>query len=150
MNNYSLVPEFTIKLNSKIKASQRVQVQSSKDSYLIFKEIFDADTIDWYESMIIIALNNRNKVLGSYKISSGSVTGTICDPRVVFQFALLSNASNIILAHNHPSGGLQPSKADIAITDKIKKAGEIMDIRLLDHIIITSEGYYSFADEGML
>jgi DNA repair protein RadC len=150
MNNTFKVPEFTIKLDSKVKASERITIASSKDSYKVFKEVFDADSIDWTETMIILALSNSNKVLGFYKLSSGGQTGVICDPKIVFQFALLSNASNIILSHNHPSGSLQPSKADKAITDKIKEAGKLLDIRLLDHLIITSEGYYSFADNCLI
>jgi len=150
MNNTFKVPEFIIKLDSKVKASERIKIESSKDTYKVFKEVFDADTIDWTETMIILALSNSNKVLGFYKLSSGGQTGVICDPKIVFQFALLSNASNIILAHNHPSGTLQPSKADKVITEKIKEAGKLLDIKLLDHLIITSEGYYSFADNCLL
>jgi len=145
-----IAPEFTISLKSKVKASERFQIRGSADCYEVFKEIFDADSIEWTETMIVVALSNANKVLGFYKISSGGLAGTICDPRIVYQFALLSNASSLILAHNHPSGSLKPSSADIAITKKIKAAGELMDIRLLDHLIITTEGYASLADEGLL
>lgn len=150
MNQTFKVPEFTIKLDSKVKASERKQIKSSKDTYEVFKEVFDADTIDWTETMIILALSTANKVLGFYKISSGGTTGTICDPKIIFQFALLSNANNIIIAHNHPSGNLNPSNADKLLTEKIKDAGRLLDIKLLDHLIVTSEGYYSFSDEGLI
>jgi len=145
-----IAPEFTISLKSKVKASERYTIRGAEDCYTVFKEVFDADTIEWSESMIVLALSNANKVLGFYKISGGGLAGTICDPRIVYQFALLSNASALILAHNHPSGSLKPSAADIAVTKKIKAAGELMDIRLLDHLIITTEGYTSLADEGLM
>ena len=151
MNNKTFkVPEFTIKLDSKIKASERKQIKCSQDAYEVFKEVFDADTIDWTEAMIVLALSRANKVLGFYKISSGGTSGTVCDPKIIFQFALLSNANNIIIAHNHPSGSLNPSNADKAITKKISDSGNMLDIKLFDHLIVTSEGFYSFADEGLL
>jgi DNA repair protein RadC len=83
-------------------------------------------------------------------ISSGGISGTVLDTRVIFQGALLANASSLIIFHNHPSSNLKPSKADKDITNKIKKAGELLDIILLDHLIITEHSYYSFADEGIL
>ena len=84
------------------------------------------------------------------QISKGGISGTVVDNRLIFRQALQHYASSIILAHNHPSGNLKPSQADIRITKKIKQAGEFMDIKLLDHLIITSSSYYSFGDEGMI
>lgn len=95
-------------------------------------------------------LNRANKVLGILEASSGGISGTVADPRLVFVAALKANASNIIISHNHPSGNLNPSKADEELTQKIKQAGQLLDIKLFDHIIVTSEGYYSFADEGLM
>jgi len=83
-------------------------------------------------------------------ISSGGVEGTVADPKVIFQVALKANASSIILAHNHPSGNIEPSEADIRLTRNLKQAGELLKISVLDHLILTSESYYSFADENMI
>lgn len=95
-------------------------------------------------------LNKANKVLGIFEVSSGGISGTVADPRLIFVAALKTNCSGIIISHNHPSGNLKPSRQDEELTQKIKHAGEFLEIKLLDHIIITSEGYYSFADEGLL
>jgi len=94
--------------------------------------------------------NRANKVLGSFLLSEGGVTGTVLDARIIFQGAILCNATGIILAHNHPSGNLRPSQSDLDMTKKIKEAGKLFDISLLDHIILTDEKYYSMADEGNL
>jgi DNA repair protein RadC len=91
-----------------------------------------------------------NAILGLIPISRSGVSGTVTDVRIVLQSAILSNASGIIVAHNHPLANLQPSESDSRITQKIKQAGEIMDKQLLDHLIITVEDYYSFADNGLL
>lgn len=98
----------------------------------------------------MLFLNRANKVLGYYLISVGGITGTVVDTRSIFQTALKANACSIILAHNHPSGNPLPSDADKLITRKLKEAGEVLDINLLDHLILLPEGYTSMADEGML
>lgn len=144
------LPEFNISLKYKGKKSELKTISSSNDAADVARMCFDADTMDWTESFIVIALNNANKVLGFYKVSSGGVTATIADPKVIFQFALLSNASYILVAHNHPSGNLQPSNADKAITEKIANAAKLLDMRLLDHIIVTDEGHFSFQESGLL
>ena len=95
-------------------------------------------------------LNRANKVLGIYPVSKGGVSGTLVDPKLIFSVALKCNASSIILAHNHPSGNLFPSENDKELTQKLKSAGNFLDIKVLDHLIITPEGYFSFADEGLL
>ena len=102
-----------------------------------------------HEEFWVLYLNNSNKVLFKSQLSKGGMTGTIVDTRIVFKIALEQNATSIILSHNHPSGKLQPSDADIQITKKIKAAGKELDIPVLDHIIITERDYYSFADEGI-
>ena len=90
------------------------------------------------------------KALGIFEVSTGGVTGTVADPKIIFVAALKANACNIIISHNRPSGNVQPNKADIEITEKIKMAGQLLEIKLFDHIIVSSEGYYSFADEGLI
>jgi DNA repair protein RadC len=100
--------------------------------------------------MILLCLNRANKVIGFYKVSSGGFAGTVADPKVIFTIALNCAASAIIIAHNHPSGNLKASKADIDLTNKIKLAGDTLEINLLDHIIMTEDSYYSFADDALI
>ena len=102
------------------------------------------------EEFSVLVLNRANRVLGYARISQGGLSGTVADPKVIFQIALKSNSCSIIIAHNHPSGNTQPSEADIQLTRKLKDAGAVLDLPVLDHLILTSEGYYSFADEGLL
>ena len=120
------------------------------DSYEILKTIYPEDKLEHVEEFVILLLNRANKVLGWAMISIGGVSGCVVDAKVVYQLALNCNASSLILSHNHPSGNLQPSDADVKITKKLKEAGQLLDINVLDHIVITSEGFYSFADEGMI
>lgn len=122
---------------------------NSKDVEAHFRGVW-SDKMQYIEETYVLLLNRANKPLGFSKISIGGTTGTVVDVKVVFQTALKANANSIILCHNHPSGSLKPSEADIKITKAIKEAGKLMDIHLADHLIITHEGYYSFADEGML
>jgi len=103
-----------------------------------------------HEEFWVLYLNNSNKVLQKKQISIGGKTGTLVDPRIVYKFALEYNATSIVLAHNHPSGLLKPSQSDKVLTNKLKKAGEILDIKLLDHLIIAEKKYFSFADEIIL
>lgn len=108
-------------------------------------------TIDMFESFHILILNRANIVIGCATISQGGVAGTVVDPKIVFSVALgIPGACSIILAHNHPSGNTRPSQADIDITRKLKSAGDMLDIMVLDHIIVTSDDHYSFADNGLI
>lgn len=102
-----------------------------------------------HEEFWVLFLNNSNKVIYKTQISKGGITGTVVDVRIVFKIALEHNATSIILSHNHPSGKLQASEADIQITKKIKEAGKNLDIQVLDHVIITEKSYFSFVDEGI-
>ncbi|MDN3724324.1 DNA repair protein RadC [Aequorivita sp. SDUM287046] len=103
-----------------------------------------------HEEFWILYLNNSNKIIKSAQLSKGGITGTVVDVRLAFKDALQLGAVGIILAHNHPSGTLKPSQADIQLTKKLKIAGESLDIKVLDHLIITEKAYFSFADENML
>lgn len=150
MKRKNAIPEFKISLKKKGSVEEMFTVDSSEDAAKVCKQCFDSDVMDWKEEFIVIALNRAHKVLGFYKVSSGGVAGTVVDPKVVFQFALMSNASSIILCHNHPSGSLKHSSQDVDITSKLTNAGKLLDIQVLDHIIITSEGYYSFSDSGLI
>jgi len=103
-----------------------------------------------HEEFWIVYLNNSNKVLQKSQLSKGGITGTLVDVRLVLKTALQLGAVGLILTHNHPSGTLKPSQADKQITQKLKKAGESLDIKVLDHVIITEKAYFSFADESLL
>ncbi len=152
MNLQSLnqIAEVELIYKTKIKASERVKVNTSKDAADLLRKTWDENKIDFVEQCKVLLLTRANKVLGMLEASSGGVTGTVVDPKIIFVAALKANACNIIISHNHPSGNLQPSGADKEITHKIKLAGQYLDIKLFDHIIISSEGYYSFADEGLI
>jgi DNA repair protein RadC len=145
------IPEIKISVSfdKNLKKSELMKISSSRDAYEIFKRVFNADTFDWCEEVIMLCVNNSNKVVGFHKVSSGGMTGTVIDVRMIFTTALKSLATGIIIAHNHPSGTLIPSDADKAITKKIKEAGKFLDINILDHLIITDENYFSFVDEGI-
>ena len=146
------IPEIKISVSFDkiLKKSELHRITSSNDAYQIFKRVFNADTFDWCEEVVMLCLNNSNKVVGFYKVSSGGMTGTVIDVRMIFTTALQCLATAVIIAHNHPSGTLQPSEADKAITKKIKEAGQFLDIKILDHLIITDESYFSFLDDGIL
>lgn len=102
------------------------------------------------EQFKIMLLNRANKILGIFTVSTRRVAGTVADSKVIFVTALKGNASSIILAHNHPSGNLKPSAADRQLTNKLTQAGKLLDISLLDNLIITADGYFSFADKGLI
>lgn len=123
------------------------QIASSDDAYKLLAPILQEKSI---EEFWILLLNRNNRVTDQYMISSGGVSGTIVDAKVVFKHALDSLSSGIILAHNHPSGNLQPSNADIKLTEKLVLAGKSLDISVLDHLIVSSKGYFSFRDEGLI
>jgi DNA repair protein RadC len=146
----SIVSEVQLSYKSKIKASDRPVVTNSRSVFELLKEIWDEDSIELYESFKVLFLNKSHRVIGMYPLSTGGISGTVADPRLIYIAALKIAACGIILAHNHPSGGLNPSRADIDLTEKIKMAGKLLDIIVLDHLIITPEAYYSFADQGLL
>lgn len=139
-----------IKLSYSRKGNCEKLITTSRDAVKIFKEHFDSDEMDYRESFFALYLNQSNRVLGIKKISESGISATIVDVRIIMQAALLCNASGIILAHNHPSGNLKPSQEDLNITQKIKEASQFMNIQLLDHCILTSSAYISFADDGNL
>ena len=135
---------------SKVKASLRPLIKSSVDINKILLQLWDDGKIELVEQFKVLFLNRSNRIIGVLDASSGGITGTVADPRIILAAAVKCCAVNIILAHNHPSGSIKPSRADEELTIKIKEAARYLDIQVLDHIIITTEGYYSFADEGLL
>lgn len=144
------VAEINVTYKPKFKASERPAISSSKDVYNILYQNWDINKLELLEQFKVLLLNRANKVLGIFEVSTGGMAGTVADPKLIFSTALKGCASSIILSHNHPSGSLKPSQADINLTRKIKDGGSLLDIAVLDHVIITSESYYSFADEGLL
>ncbi|MGJ5641519.1 JAB domain-containing protein [Formosa sp. S-31] len=143
------VNEIQIRYKENLKTSQIISC--SEDANNIIYDNWDKDTIGVHETFKILLLNNSNKVKGIFVLSSGGITGTIVDIRILFATVLKSLSTAVILAHNHPSGKLKPSEADKQITRKINQGANFLDIKVLDHIIITPSGaYYSFADNGIL
>jgi len=141
--------EIEIFYRNKVRMADLEKVAGSRDVYGVLQRIW-SPRIEHVEEFMILCLNRANRVLGWAKVSQGGLSGTVADPKVIFQVALKSNACSLILAHNHPSGNLTPSEADIHLTRKLKEAGTLLDLPVLDHLIVSSEGYYSFADEGLL
>jgi len=129
------------------EAADNPQIRSSADVFNIFSPLMEDLP---HEEFWILFLNRANKVQGRMKISQGGVSGTVTDVRIVMKQAIETLASGLVICHNHPSGNNSPSDADIRITQKIKEAGALMDIQLLDHLIICGKNYYSFADNGAL
>lgn len=149
-NSWKNVSEIDLIYKTKVKNSQRPHVTSSQYAYTLIKDCWDPGKIEFLEQFKVLLLNQSNKVLGIYEVSSGGITSTVVDVRLLFAAALKAGAAGLIIAHNHPSGNVLPSEQDKHITKKISMAGEVLDIKLLDHLIVTSEHYYSFADQGAL
>lgn len=145
----SNLAEIEIHYRNKVRISDMEKVAGSRDVFDVLSRIW-SPKIDHVEEFLILCLNRANRVLGWAKVSQGGLSGTVADPKVIFQIALKSNACSIIIAHNHPSGNLTPSEADIHLTRKLKEAGTLLDLPVLDHLIISSEGFYSFADDGLI
>jgi DNA repair protein RadC len=125
----------------------RVKIQSSKDVANYLQAQLEHKK---QEIFAVVYLNRGNRILSLETISIGGLTGTVADPRIILKKALEQDATALVLCHNHPSGNLTPSRADEQLTQKIKQAAALMDIQVLDHIIVSHEGYFSFADEGMI
>ena len=142
--------EVELVYKTKVKASERPMVRDSKSMYELLKSCWNNDRIEMMEEFKVVFLNRANRVIGVYHVSSGGITGTVADPRLILAAAIKTLSVSMILSHNHPSGNLLPSRADEELTCKIKEAAKYHDIKLLDHIIMSTEGYYSFADEGLL
>jgi DNA repair protein RadC len=126
---------------------EKPRITSSNDAY----QIVSSHLVDLpHEEFWLLVLNRANRVVRKYQISQGGVAGTVADPKIIFKIALEELASGIIIAHNHPSGNLNASQADIDLTKKIKEGARLLEIQLLDHIIVAGQKYFSFADEGLL
>jgi len=144
------ISEVQLTYTPKFKRSQLPQITESSEAYKILIKFWDKSNINLIEQFYALLLSRNNKLLGIFEVSKGGMTGTVVDPRLIFIAALKGCATSIILAHNHPSGNLKPSHSDIAITKRLVEAGEILEITVVDHLIITEDGYLSFAEEGLL
>ena len=139
-----------VELTYKSTSKARSKIYSSEDAYKVLLPTYKEGTICYKEYFKVLFLNQANQVLGYTLISEGGITETCADVRVILQAALLTNSVAIILAHNHPSGNMKPSRQDMEITKQVKEAARLMRITVTDHLILTDAGYYSFADEGQL
>jgi len=144
------VAEIQISYTPSVAPYQLPQIISSKILYDIMFSFWNMEIINYKELFYVAYLNRSNRILGIHLHSQGGISGTVVDVRQILGIALKANATSFILCHNHPSGNLEPSKADISFTQKIKESANTMELSLLDHLIITKEDYYSFADDGML
>ena len=147
--NLFRISEIKIKYDPKISPSDLPKVSSSDTAHNVFRSHWK-DDIKHVESFYILLLNRANRAVGIKHISTGGLAGTVADPKVIMQTALKANASSVILCHNHPSDSIKPSQNDIDLTEKLKSAGDLLDIQVLDHLILGWESYYSFADEGLM
>jgi DNA repair protein RadC len=138
-----------LELGSRKKGGELKQkiISVSRDAYAYFGPKLEDKA---YEEFHILLLNRNNRVMSSEQVSHGGISGTVVDPKRVFKTAVEQGASGIILCHNHPSGNLNPSQQDLDITRKLVAAGKLLEINVLDHIIVSIQGYYSFADEGKM
>jgi DNA repair protein RadC len=146
----NLLAEVEVKYLTNVKVADRIKITQSKTIHEIFRILWDENTIEHVESCYVLLLNRSNHVLGWKRVSEGGVKGTVVDPKVVFQLAIKTNSSAIVIAHNHPSGNLHFSEIDKSMTKKLKESGKLLEIDVLDHLILTSEGYLSMADEGII
>lgn len=146
----NVVAEIKLSYSHKVKPSLRPKIKCSQHASEILRENWDKDSLGFVEEFKVMLVSRCNQVIGICKIGIGGTTCVTVDLKLVFATAIKGNASSIILAHNHPSGNLSSSEQDRRLTQKIKEGCKIFDITLLDHIILTEEAYYSFADEGLL
>ncbi len=152
MNNqdWTRVAEIEISYHPKVKPSQRPVIRTSGEIYRILYQLWNKNLLELQEEFKVLLLNRRNKILGVFNASAGGIAGTVADPKLILAAALRAGASLLVLAHNHPSGEARPSRADEILTEKIKTAASFLDMTVLDHVIVTTEGYFSFADAGLL
>lgn len=141
--------EITINYKPNFKSRGLKRIFSSRDIVAYLREVW-SDRMEYVEESYLILLSRSNHILGYLKLSQGGTAGTVVDVKMIYQAALKANSNAVILAHNHPSGKLRPSDPDIILTKQVKDAGKLLNITLFDHLILTVEGYYSFADEGII
>ncbi|WP_028524512.1 JAB domain-containing protein [Runella limosa] len=144
------VNEVEIVYKNKIPFEERIQITSSSTAYDILRQSWDDNRIELVEQFKILLLDRRHTCLGVSDIATGGITGCLVDPRIIFATALKTRASSLILAHNHPSGTLKPSEADLDLTRKLMQGGKLLEISVIDHLIVTPHRYCSLADDGLM
>ena len=144
------VAEVELVYKTKVKPSQRPKILKIEDSFALLRQVWNPEKIEMVEEFKVLLLNRANRVLGVFQASLGGISGTIVDPCIILAAAVKANASSMILAHNHPSGSLKPSRQDEEVTRKIIGAAHFLNIKVHDHVIITAEDFFSFAKEGLL
>lgn len=149
LNNISEI-EVVYKRKPNCKMSERPVIVSSKDAYQIFNHYWNQDRIGLLEEFKVLFVNRAMRALQLFNVSQGGLTGTVADLRIILAAALKLGAYGMFLAHNHPSCNLAPSTADREVTLKLKEAAKYHDIKVLDHLILSAEGYFSFTDDGLL
>ena len=147
--DYFTIPEITVSYKDNVRISERATVKTTEDAAKILSVAFEG-CMEHHEEAYVLFLNKARRVLGISCISKGGISGTAMDIRIILQAALKSSASCLLVSHNHPSGSLTPSSEDMAVTKSLQRGCEAVGIHMDDHIVMTSEGYMSFADEGLL
>lgn len=133
------------------KTVSRIKLTQSEDvANYVRDHVYQKGSIQYVEQFFVLLLDRRNCLYAYKQISSGGISATYTDPKLIFQTALLCHATQIIMVHNHPSGNIQPSLSDIQMTKRLKEVGDLLELPIIDHVIVTEESYYSFADEGRL
>lgn len=144
------VAEIQLMYSAKYKVSEMPRVCTSKDAFRVLQNFWPVQRIEYLEDFFILLLNRANKIIGICNLSTGGTSATVVDLKIMFAIALKAGAAGIIMAHNHPSGELSPSNADIQLTNRAVEVGKFLDLSVLDHIIMTNSDYYSMADEGRM
>lgn len=150
MQSLFSVAEVELVYRNKIKPTDRIKITSSQNAFDVFLSAWDQNKIELVEQFYILLLDRGNLCLGISNTATGGISACVVDPKIVFATALKAKASAMIMAHNHPSGNLKPSNADIELTAKLKEAGKFLELNILDHLVITPTAYYSFADDGLM
>ena len=140
-----------ISVSYKPSKAHKPIIKSSEDVYFHLLKFFPEDTIALHETFVVGYLNRANRLIGVYELSKGGITGTVADPRLVLSVALKTAATGVVLCHNHPSGNMDPSSDDIELTRRLRDAGQIMGIEIIDHVIVGLEGEaMSFRERGLI
>lgn len=142
--------EIELVYRNKFKPADRPKINGVESAYDLLLSAWDMNRIELVEQFHILLLDRGNQCLGLSNVSTGGVSACVVDPKIVFATALKAKASAMILAHNHPSGCLKPSNADIYLTEKLCAAGKFLDLAVMDHLIVTPRDYYSFAENGLI
>jgi len=150
MNSSNIVAEVGLTYKTTVPVDGMPKITSPDAAYELLKSLFDKDTIQLQEQFIIVLLDLHKRCLGYTTISKGGSNSTIVDPKFIFQTALLANADGILLSHNHPSSELRASTADINLTKRLNKAAKLLGVQIIDHIILSSSGYLSMKNKGLL